>query len=189
MVSLGFPEIFGTTLLVVCLFLRHVVRCITKLSSSSPLVHRHNLRDSFVCSSILRRKIFVCVNFAHVVDICMGVVTIHNFRDIQNMPYISPGSYLDLEKCYRFIRSDLWELIGKVANSTLTSRFRHLSDSHGLWLDSTCSETSISGLISEIEAGLTVRLAFQENQDSYVIPPVGLHADWLEGYNVMEGRT
>ena len=163
MVSLGFPEIFGTTLLVVCLFLRHVVRCITKLSSSSPLVHRHNLRDSFVCSSILRRKIFVCVNFAHVLDICMGVVTVHNFWDIQNRPYISPGSFLDLEKCYRFIRSDLWELIGKVTNSTLTSRFRHLSASHGLWLDSTCSETFISGIRSEIEAGLTVKLEFQEN--------------------------
>ena len=35
------------------------------------------------------------------------------------MPYISPGSYLqlDLKECYRFIRSDLWELFGKVTNS------------------------------------------------------------------------
>ena len=51
--------------------------------------------------------------FVHVVNTCTmvcdfeGVVTVHNFPDIQNMPCISPGSYLDLEKCYRFIRSDL----------------------------------------------------------------------------------
>ena len=55
----------------------------------------------------IQTRIFVCVNYAHVVNICMGVVTVRNFRDIKNMPYISPGSYLDLEKCYRFIRSDL----------------------------------------------------------------------------------
>ena len=67
------------------------------------------------------------------------------------MPYISPGSYLDLEKCYRFIRSDFRELIGKVTNSTLTQGFRGISASPGLWLDSTCSETFISGLRSEIE--------------------------------------
>ena len=82
-----------------CLFIRHVVRCITKLSSSSPLVHRHILHDSFVyflfCVLNICMREF-CARREYLYVILRGLSLSITSGDIQNMPYISPGSYLHI---------------------------------------------------------------------------------------------